>query len=153
MARKYRWHCASRKPGNQLLVLDTHAEEVFIGLWDEGSSLWESRAEFAGGRELNSLIIKKLDEVLLNSQEYRSTLGGIIVAAGPGSFTGLRIGISVANTLAYALNIPIVSVVGENTEGRLLEEGLNLLKSVGLEFSTVVIPSYGAEPHITKSKK
>ena len=43
-----------------------------------------------------------------------SDIDGIVVFKGPGSFTGLRIGLSVANALAYALEIPIVAKKGKN---------------------------------------
>jgi tRNA threonylcarbamoyladenosine biosynthesis protein TsaB len=135
-----------------ILVLDTSKEECFIGLWDVTRNEWASKEQFIGARELNSLILQRLDKVLSYSQEYQSTLGGIIVAAGPGSFTGLRIGISVANTLAYALNIPIVAPEGNNTEQELLQIGLKMLESSGSQFDLAVIPHYGADPHITKPK-
>jgi tRNA threonylcarbamoyl adenosine modification protein YeaZ len=130
-----------------ILVLDTHAEEVFVGLWDEDSAGWIHTENFVGGRQLNSLILTKFSSIKL------ADLVGIIVAAGPGSFTGLRIGISVANTLAYALNIPIVAPSETESAKELLQKGLNMLKSAGLQFNSAVVPSYGAEPHITKSKK
>ena len=41
-------------------------------------------------------------------------LGGIEVEEGPGSFTGLRVGASVAQALGYALNIPVNGQVGKH---------------------------------------
>lgn len=136
-----------------ILVLDTSAENVFIGLWDEKKSVWQNKEEFAGGRELNSLIIKKLDKVFSYSQEYENTFRGIIVAAGPGSFTGLRIGMSVANTLAYTQDVPIVAPANTKTIEELLQSGLHMLESAGSQFGAAVTPHYGTEPHITKPKK
>ncbi len=51
-----------------------------------------------------------LDQLLTESGIEREQLGAIAVAAGPGSFTGLRIGVSTARGLAQALNIPAVPV-------------------------------------------
>jgi len=129
-----------------ILVMDTSSENVFIGLWDEATSIWTKREEFLGGRELNSLIIKKLDL-------QDADLSGIIVAAGPGSFTGLRIGLSVANTLAYVRDIPIVAPHDTKSVEDLLQRGQLMLKSRGASFEGVVTPHYGAEPHITVPKK
>lgn len=129
-----------------ILVLDTHAEEVFIGLWDKDDAKWKSQETFLGGRQLNSLILTKLPAI------KSTNLTGIIVAAGPGSFTGLRIGISVANTLAYALNISIVAPSETGDAESLLKEGLKLLEGGEPEFSQAVNPFYGAEPHITKPR-
>lgn len=140
-----------------VLVIDTAGDRAFIGLWDLE---WKSKNEFIAGRELNSLIIKKLEESFLYSQEYQndlidenSRLKGIIVNAGPGSFTGLRIGLAVANTIAYTKDIPIVGVVGETEIEKLCQEGRKVLKSRGASFEGPIVPHYGAEPHITQPKK
>lgn len=102
-------------------------------------------------------------------------IDGIIVYKGPGSFTGLRIGVSVANVLAYAENAKIVGVSGENwladglvklrenskitvaqkeksTEenGVVFREKSELEKSAKLE---IVVPDYGSPAHITTPKK
>ena len=135
-----------------ILVLDTSSENVFFGLWDEESGAWSSKDEFLGGRELNSLIIKKLDKLFWYSQENKNKLVGIIIAAGPGSFTGLRIGMSVANTLAYTLDIPIVTVKGETSPEKLLKSGQIMLKSVGQQYEAPAVPFYGAEPHISQPR-
>lgn len=74
-------------------------------------------------------------------------LSGIVIFEGPGSFTGLRIGITVANALADGLHVPIVGTRGDAW----LEDGLELLKS-GTD-SHIVLPHYGADPHITQPRK
>jgi len=70
-----------------------------------------------------------------------------VVYKGPGSFTGLRIGISVANALAYGLNVPIVSTTGKDWQ----LQGIDRLKKGKNETSAV--PDYGSEPHITLPTK
>lgn len=56
-----------------------------------------------GSQVLLPLIIK-----LLRTTNYElRTLKGIEVETGPGSFTGLRVGVSVANALGYSLGIPV----------------------------------------------
>jgi tRNA threonylcarbamoyladenosine biosynthesis protein TsaB len=51
-----------------------------------------------------------IDEVFHSANRKPQELKGLIVAAGPGSYTGLRIGVATAKGLCYPLNIPIVSV-------------------------------------------
>ena len=49
-------------------------------------------------------------EVLYSSQVAMVDLSAIAVSKGPGSYTGLRIGVSAAKGLAYALSIPLISI-------------------------------------------
>ena len=74
-------------------------------------------------------------------------LEGLLVFRGPGSFTGLRIGITVMNTIAYGQNIPIVGTNGDDW----LDDGVSYLQNE--ENHQVVLPEYGAEARITKPKK
>ncbi|MBL7994160.1 tRNA (adenosine(37)-N6)-threonylcarbamoyltransferase complex dimerization subunit type 1 TsaB [bacterium] len=55
-------------------------------------------------------IMPLLDDLLKTTGVERKSLNAIAVSIGPGSFTGLRIGLSTAKGLAFGLNIPIVSV-------------------------------------------
>lgn len=91
---------------------------------------------------------RKLSQELL--PEIKSLVGdyakltGIVVFQGPGSFTGLRIGITVANTLAHGLNIPIVAAEGDDW----IKQGASRLTRGDNDGQ--VMPHYGAEPNITK---
>lgn len=64
----------------------------------------DSRAAASLGRSIAELAAEYLPGGLLDS------LGYLAVASGPGSFTGLRIAVTTAKTLAYALEIPLVAV-------------------------------------------
>lgn len=58
--------------------------------------------------QFGSQVLLPLIEKLLNQNnlEYKDLIG-IEVTTGPGSFTGLRVGVSVANALGYSLGIPV----------------------------------------------
>lgn len=61
-----------------------------------------------GQNEFGSQILLPLIDSLLekNNLEYKD-LKGIEVEVGPGSYTGLKVGVSVANALGYSLSIPV----------------------------------------------
>lgn len=59
-------------------------------------------------RIMKSQMVLPLIETLLSEHNLKlSDITEIVVATGPGSFTGLRVGATVANALGYLLNIPV----------------------------------------------
>lgn len=56
------------------------------------------------------LIMQFIDQVLKEAALKKDQINAIAISGGPGSYTGLRIGASVAKGLAYALNIPIIAI-------------------------------------------
>jgi tRNA threonylcarbamoyladenosine biosynthesis protein TsaB len=70
----------------------------------------------------------------------------IIVCSGPGSFTGIRVGVSLAQALGFALQIPVVAVA----KSKIPEDVRKLTKISGGKSLTL---NYGQKPNITKSKK
>jgi len=95
-------------------------------------------------RQLAETLHQKIDELLSGQSMSLEDISKICVYQGPGSFTGLRIGISVANALAYSLNVPIAGAEGDDW----LEKTLS---SNGSE--NPAVPHYGSDPHITKQKR
>lgn len=97
-------------------------------------------------RTLASTLVDTVEEFLKQQGTKSDKLAGLIVFTGSGSFTGLRIGTTVANAMAYAHNIPVV--VGEGDDW--LAKGVEALKSA--KPGEYVIPRYDKEPNITKPK-
>lgn len=89
----------------------------------------------------------RIEEILNKSSISYEDLSGLAVYKGPGSFTGLRIGVSVANALAYAQAIPIVARGGDEW----LKKSLSDLHA-GQNDRTAQ-PEYGAPVHTTKPRK
>ena|SRR3990167_1318212 len=65
---------------------------------------WESY------RTQSKELLPMIDNLLHQNNHKLSDLTAIAVFKGPGSYTGLRVGISVANSLAWSLNIPVIGV-------------------------------------------
>lgn len=98
-------------------------------------------------RKLAGTIHKQIKKILGASSLQLEDIEGIVCFKGPGSFTGLRIGLSVANALAYALNIPIVASRNKDW----LKKGIKDLQAGKNE--KIAIPFYGRPPNITQPRK
>lgn len=128
-----------------ILSLRTDKPEAEIGLYKDELEL--SYYKWSADRELSKTLLIKINEQLkLNNLELQD-INGLLAYKGPGSFTGLRIGISALNALAYGLQIPIVSETSEDW----IEKGRKRLSEGDNE--KVALPEYGSLPHITKPKK
>src|SRR6185369_16329358 len=57
-----------------------------------------------------SLLTVRIDQLFKDAGFQKDLLSGVVVAAGPGSYTGLRIGVATAKGICFALNIPLISV-------------------------------------------
>lgn len=123
-----------------IILLDTSTSVCRLSVVDGDM---KNDFEWEAGRDLARGILKFIHE---KTGDIKN-ISGIGVMSGPGSFTGLRIGISVANTLADGLKIPIVGEKGENWQ----EAALQRL-SAG-ENTKIVLPFYGAEANITRPKR
>jgi tRNA threonylcarbamoyladenosine biosynthesis protein TsaB len=55
-------------------------------------------------------VLEDADELLREAGVERSELGAVVVGTGPGSFTGLRMGLAAARGLAFALDVPVAGV-------------------------------------------
>jgi tRNA threonylcarbamoyladenosine biosynthesis protein TsaB len=108
----------------------------------DGSEL--DRDQWGSGRQLSSQLLEHIHGLLQRHHHSWEALTGVIVFRGPGSFTGLRIGVTVANTIAYAQGIPIVGTMGEGWLGH------GARRLVAGESDTQVLPHYGADANITK---
>lgn len=127
-----------------IVLLDTSSSTCKLTLIngeDRRDYNWEA------GRELSTHLHKLIVDKLSSFNKSINDIKAICVFRGPGSFTGLRIGISVANSLADSLNVPIVGASGENWVQDCLykiNEGVN---------EKLVTPLYGSEARISQPKK
>ena len=127
-----------------IVLLDTSTPICKLTLVN-GDTRYED--EWRADRQLAKGLLGYLNEQLQKHGAAFGDITGIGVFTGPGSFTGLRIGLTVLNTLADSESIPIVGTNGENWQNEALNklaEGKN---------DRIVLPFYGAEANVTAPKK
>lgn len=129
-----------------ILALRTDRPEAELYLFDNSRNEIDD-FKWTAHRELADTLLVQIQTLLKKNNVELSELTGLIVFTGEGSFTGLRIGSTVANTLAYSYDIPVVSAEGDEWKKTGLQ---NLLKAKPGDY---VIPKYHSEPNITTSKK
>jgi tRNA threonylcarbamoyladenosine biosynthesis protein TsaB len=91
----------------KLLAFETSTEACSVALWHDGEIV--ARHGIAPRRHAE-LALPWADEVLAEAGVAKSELDAIAVGRGPGAFTGVRLGISLAQGVALALDRPIVPV-------------------------------------------
>lgn len=90
-----------------LLAIDTATECCSAALLVDGKMYSRSSVQ---PRLHAELILPFIDELLFEAKIKKTHIAGLVVGQGPGAFTGVRIGIGVAQGLALALSIPVVPV-------------------------------------------
>jgi tRNA threonylcarbamoyladenosine biosynthesis protein TsaB len=127
-----------------IVLLDTSTPVCKIGFVD-GDFRYDD--EWESGRTLAKGLLGYIQDSLSKNDKTWQDISGIVACKGPGSFTGLRIGLTVLNTLADSESIPIVGTTGDNWQ----QVGLSRLEKG--ENDELVMPEYGAEAHITTPRK
>jgi tRNA threonylcarbamoyladenosine biosynthesis protein TsaB len=127
-----------------IILLDTSTPECRLTLVDGDTRVDDN---WVADRTLADKLIGYLREQLSAQGKTWQDVTGIGVFKGPGSFTGLRIGLTVMNTIADSLEIPIVGESGDDWK----EVALNRLKEG--QNDKLVMPLYGRDANITKPRK
>jgi tRNA threonylcarbamoyladenosine biosynthesis protein TsaB len=127
------------------LVIRTDKPEAELYVLEDSKKLVELK--WQAHRKLAETLNFKIDEILNKSSISYSDLDAIAVYKGPGSFTGLRIGISTANALAYGLGLPIVACAGNDWLDKAAKDLANGKND------KIAVPNYGAPVRTTKPRK
>lgn len=90
------------------LYIDTSSSTLYTGLVKDESLLIEVQEKLE--KNLSTYTLSKIDEMFLKVQLSPKDIDQIIVVNGPGSFTGIRIGITIAKTYAWALKKKITTI-------------------------------------------
>lgn len=111
------------------LAINTSVQPEYVALF-KGKEILE-KVEWNGNRDETKKLLPAIVKLLKRANLRFSDIDRICVAKGPGGFSALRIGVTVANTLALILKIPLFE----------MESGLKV---------KVAIPKYSLAPNITK---
>ncbi len=95
-------------PERPLLAIDTSTGVAGVALYGPAGVLAE--ASWAAGRAQTASVLREIDRLCALSDLRPGDLGAVAVATGPGSFNGMRVGISTAKGLALALALPLLGV-------------------------------------------
>jgi len=127
-----------------IILLDTSSPTCYLTLID-GDQVFDY--EWQAGRELARGLLGFIrDKLKIHDKDF-TDISGVGVMQGPGSFTGLRISLAVANTIADTLGVPIVGATGDDWQASALA------KLQSGENQQIVLPEYDREARITKAKK
>ncbi len=91
-----------------LLAIDTSTETTSLALFDEGEVIVE--LTWRSGKNHTVELLPNLVHLLRQAEASLPSISGVIIAKGPGSFNGLRVGVSTAKGLVYTLGIPLVGI-------------------------------------------
>lgn len=92
-----------------ILAIDTSTRYGSVALAQDGHLIREKKRVCSSPSHARTLLAA-IDEILADGSLEVGALGAVAVTCGPGSFTGLRIGVGTTKALAYSLSIPAVAV-------------------------------------------
>ena len=132
-----------------ILILKTGTEENLLELreLDGGEESVKFHFTWPASKLLSEELPGMIEDALSSLELGFDDISGVIGFKGPGSYTGLRIGITVINAIADQVGAPIVGETGDNW----IEDCLNRLRSG--ENDQIILPEYGGDANITKPRK
>lgn len=93
---------------DNILAIDTASKKMILGLAYGADRMVKS--DCIVERSHGQLIFKKIDELFASANLTPEDLSAVLISVGPGSFTGLRIGLAAAKGIAASMNIPILGI-------------------------------------------
>ena len=114
-----------------ILAIDTSNTALGVALLEENQVLGEYMTNLKKNHSIR--IMPAIQMLMKDCERTPSDLTKIVVAKGPGSYTGIRIGVTIAKTLAWTLKLPLVGV-----------SSLEILAGVGRYFDGYVSPIFDA---------
>jgi tRNA threonylcarbamoyladenosine biosynthesis protein TsaB len=114
-----------------ILAIDTSNYALGVALLEDGQVLGEYITNLKRNHSVR--IMPAIQTLMKDCGRVPTDLTKVIVAKGPGSYTGVRIGVTIAKTLAWTLNVPLVGI-----------SSLKVLAGAGRYFNGWVAPLFDA---------
>lgn len=132
--------------GKYVLLLDSRDRSVaYLGLSEDRKVVRAVGVPVLGATHRILSAVRRL-------AKNTGSIAGIVVAQGPGSFTAVRMGVVVANAVAFGLHIPIAGV-RVSAQIRPSRRSLALPASVTPRQRGIILPLYDQPPSITRRKQ
>lgn len=93
----------------KVLYIDTTTSYLYTGLVVDGKLIAEIKKEF--GKDLSRQALPKISDMIKEAKLKPTDIDKIMVVNGPGSFTGIRVGVTIAKTFAYTLKKEVVTLL------------------------------------------
>ncbi|MEH7109062.1 tRNA (adenosine(37)-N6)-threonylcarbamoyltransferase complex dimerization subunit type 1 TsaB [Bacillus sp. JJ1764] len=114
-----------------VLAIDTSNYALGVALLEENQVLGEYITNLKKNHSVR--IMPAIEQLMKDCERVPADLSKIVVAKGPGSYTGVRIGVTIAKTLAWTLQIPLVGI-----------SSLEVLAAAGRYFNGYISPLFDA---------
>jgi tRNA threonylcarbamoyladenosine biosynthesis protein TsaB len=115
----------------KILAIDTSNWPLGVAVIEDGKLLGEINTHLAKNHSLR--LMPAIESLLGQLNIAPKQLAGVAVAKGPGSYTGVRIGVTTAKTLAWSLGIPIIGI-----------SSLQVIAQNRLDFDGIIVPLFDA---------
>lgn len=90
------------------LLIDTSNTQLAVGLAKEHQLI--DKSEYEAWQRQSELLVAEIDKLMTKNNVSRQDIGEVIACKGPGSYTGVRIALTVAKVTAFALQVPLFLV-------------------------------------------
>lgn len=92
----------------RLLIIETSTERAVIACVEDNEIVFN--VQLPPGLQNSQFVMPTLHQALMDAQLKIDNIEAIVVGIGPGSYTGIRVGVTVAKTLAFAKKLPLIGI-------------------------------------------